>query len=152
LSQDFGRGDLGHRSTKIIGKSELRPPFHAAIIDSVFRLVERQVSDFHLVDTQARCVGRNTRQTRIKSLLSIQQAVSLIVACYTKQPDQEDGIKVFSVNPDFCAAGLGGPGEDLMKIMGVKYPREGGERLVAVAKGKRDPGIGKIVDRFGLLP
>ncbi|KAF2865801.1 dehydrogenase with different specificitie [Massariosphaeria phaeospora] len=65
---------------------------------------------------------------------------------------KEDGVKVFSVSPGFCATGLGGLGEDLMTAMGAGHPSEGGQRLIAVAEGKRDADAGKIVDKVGLLP
>ncbi|KAJ5296340.1 uncharacterized protein N7443_007233 [Penicillium atrosanguineum] len=65
---------------------------------------------------------------------------------------KEDGIKVFSVSPGFCATGLGGLGEDLIKAMGGEHPREGAHRLVTVAEGYRDTDTGKIVDKVGLLP
>jgi NAD(P)-dependent dehydrogenase (short-subunit alcohol dehydrogenase family) len=65
---------------------------------------------------------------------------------------KEDGVKVFSVSPGFCATGLGGLGADLMEAMGAEPPSEGGQRLIAVAEGKRDADAGKIVDKTGLLP
>jgi NAD(P)-dependent dehydrogenase (short-subunit alcohol dehydrogenase family) len=46
---------------------------------------------------------------------------------------KEDGVKVFSVSPGFCATGLGGLGADLMEAMGAEPPSEGGQRLIAVA-------------------
>lgn len=65
---------------------------------------------------------------------------------------KEDGVKVFSVAPGFCATGLGGLGEDLITTMGGVHPSEGARRLVAVAEGSRDADAGKIVDKVGLLP
>lgn len=61
-----------------------------------------------------------------------------------------DGVKVFSVSPDFCATNL--MGEEIMAAMGAVHPREGGERLIVVAEGKRDADAGKIIDKEGLLP
>jgi NAD(P)-dependent dehydrogenase (short-subunit alcohol dehydrogenase family) len=65
---------------------------------------------------------------------------------------KEDGVKVFSVSPGFCATGLGGLGAELMEAMGAGPASEGGQRLIAVAEGKRDMDVGKIVDKVGLLP
>lgn len=63
---------------------------------------------------------------------------------------KEDGVKVFSVSPGFCATGL--MGEEVMKAMGAVHPSEGGQRLLAVAEGKRDRDAGRIIDKEGLLP
>jgi len=65
---------------------------------------------------------------------------------------KEDGIKVFSVSPGFCATGLGGMGEETIKAMGGEHPSEGGKRLIYVAEGHRDVDAGKIIDKDGLLP
>lgn len=65
---------------------------------------------------------------------------------------KKDGIKVFSVSPSFCAMGLGGIGEDMMKAMGAEHPSEGGKMLIAVADGHRDADVGKIIDKKGFLP
>ncbi|KAI1314257.1 hypothetical protein F5Y03DRAFT_336560 [Xylaria venustula] len=65
---------------------------------------------------------------------------------------KEDGIKVFSVSPGFCATGLGGLGNDTMAAMGAVHPSEGGQRILAVAEGKRDADAGKILDKVGFLP
>ncbi|KAI1270856.1 NAD(P)-binding protein [Xylaria sp. FL0933] len=65
---------------------------------------------------------------------------------------REDGIKVFSVSPGFCATGLGNLGAELMAAMGAEHPREGAQRLLAVAKGNRDADSGKILDKVGFLP
>lgn len=64
-----------------------------------------------------------------------------------------DGIKVFSVSPDFCITGLGGGmPEEAAKAMGAVHPREGGRRLLAVAEGGRDADAGRIIDKDGFLP
>ncbi|KAI1127169.1 hypothetical protein F5Y10DRAFT_266374 [Nemania abortiva] len=65
---------------------------------------------------------------------------------------KEDGVKVFSVSPGFCATGLGNVGADIMKAMGAEHPSEGGRRLLAVAEGSRDADAGKILDKVGFLP
>jgi hypothetical protein len=46
-----------------------------------------------------------------------------------------DGVIVFSVNPGFCATGLGELGADLMEAMGAETASEGGRRLLTVAEG-----------------
>ncbi|KFA56273.1 hypothetical protein S40293_00085 [Stachybotrys chartarum IBT 40293] len=64
-----------------------------------------------------------------------------------------DGIKVFSVSPDFCITGLGGGmPEEAARAMGAVHPSEGGRRLLAVAEGGRDDDAGKIIDKDGFLP
>lgn len=65
---------------------------------------------------------------------------------------KEDGIKVFSVSPGFCATGLGSVGSDLLEAMGAVHPSEGGQRLLDVAEGKRDADAGKVLDKDGFLP
>ncbi|KAI1378072.1 hypothetical protein F4677DRAFT_443986 [Hypoxylon crocopeplum] len=65
---------------------------------------------------------------------------------------KEDGIKVFSVSPGFCATGLGGIAEDAWKAMGAGPPSEGGEKIIAVAEGHRDADAGKIIDKVGFIP
>ncbi|KAF2964513.1 hypothetical protein GQX73_g9080 [Xylaria multiplex] len=65
---------------------------------------------------------------------------------------KEDGVKVFSVSPGFCATGLGNVGADMMAAMGAEHPSEGGRRLIAVAEGNRDADAGKILDKVGFLP
>ncbi|KAI8949628.1 hypothetical protein F4801DRAFT_552752 [Xylaria longipes] len=65
---------------------------------------------------------------------------------------KEDGIKVFSVSPGFCATNLIGNGSDAMKAMGAVHPSEGGQRILAVAEGKRDADSGKVLDKEGFLP
>ncbi|KAK8067441.1 hypothetical protein PG996_006553 [Apiospora saccharicola] len=65
---------------------------------------------------------------------------------------QADGVKVFSVSPGFCATGLGGLPEEMTKAMGAVHPSEGGQRLIAVAEGKRDADAGKILDKEGFIP
>jgi NAD(P)-dependent dehydrogenase (short-subunit alcohol dehydrogenase family) len=65
---------------------------------------------------------------------------------------KEDGIKVFSVSPGFCATGLGGVPPEMYEAMGAVHPSEGGQRLLAVAEGKRDADAGKILDKEGFLP
>ncbi|KAK8071482.1 hypothetical protein PG997_011685 [Apiospora hydei] len=65
---------------------------------------------------------------------------------------QADGVKVFSVSPGFCVTGLGGLPEEMTKAMGAVHPSEGGQRLLAVAEGKRDADAGKILDKEGFLP
>ncbi|KAK7906566.1 hypothetical protein PG985_016303 [Apiospora marii] len=65
---------------------------------------------------------------------------------------QADGVKVFSVSPGFCATGLGGLPEEMTKAMGAVHPSEGGQRLLAVAEGKRDADAGKILDKEGFIP
>ncbi|KAI1171139.1 hypothetical protein F4777DRAFT_70204 [Nemania sp. FL0916] len=65
---------------------------------------------------------------------------------------KEDGIKVFSVNPGFCATGLGNVGADALRAMGAEHPSEGARRLIAVAEGHRDADAGKIIDKEGFLP
>ncbi|KAI0976529.1 hypothetical protein F4678DRAFT_413674 [Xylaria arbuscula] len=65
---------------------------------------------------------------------------------------REDGIKVFSVSPGFCATGLGGLGSDAMAAMGAVHPSEGGQRILAVAEGKRDEDAGRVLDKVGFLP
>ncbi|GAW18711.1 hypothetical protein ANO14919_081920 [Xylariales sp. No.14919] len=65
---------------------------------------------------------------------------------------KEDGIKVFSVSPGFCATGLGNLGADVMAAMGAEHPSEGSRRLIAVAEGQRDADAGKIIDKVGFLP
>ncbi|TGJ86239.1 hypothetical protein E0Z10_g2554 [Xylaria hypoxylon] len=65
---------------------------------------------------------------------------------------KEDGIKVFSVSPGFCATGLGNLGADVMATMGAEHPSEGGRRLADVADGNRDEETGKILDKVGFLP
>ncbi|VUC23491.1 unnamed protein product [Clonostachys rosea] len=65
---------------------------------------------------------------------------------------KEDGVKVFSVSPGTCATNLGGLGEEVMAAIGGVHPREGGERLLAVAEGNRDADAGKILDKTGFLP
>jgi hypothetical protein len=62
-----------------------------------------------------------------------------------------DGVIVFSVNPGFCATGLGELGADLMEAMGAETASEGGRRLLTVAEGKRDADTGKSIDKVGLL-
>ncbi|KAI0872232.1 hypothetical protein GGS24DRAFT_468462 [Hypoxylon argillaceum] len=65
---------------------------------------------------------------------------------------KEDGIKVFSVSPGFCATGLGSLGSEMMEAMGAVHPREGGQRLLSVAEGERDGDAGKVLDKVGFLP
>ncbi|KAJ2969037.1 hypothetical protein NUW58_g10085 [Xylaria curta] len=60
---------------------------------------------------------------------------------------KEDGVKIFSVSPGFCATGLGNLGADAMKAMGAEHPSEGGRRLLSVAEGNRDADAGKILDK-----
>ncbi|ETS80032.1 hypothetical protein PFICI_07561 [Pestalotiopsis fici W106-1] len=63
-----------------------------------------------------------------------------------------DGVKVFSVSPGICATDLGGMGPEIIQALGGVHPREGGERLIAVAEGKRDADAGKLIDKEGLIP
>lgn len=65
---------------------------------------------------------------------------------------KEDGVKVFSVSPGFCATGLGGVGEELIQAMGGEHPSKEAKRLLDVAEGNRDADAGRIVDNVGLLP
>ncbi|KAM5354716.1 hypothetical protein ACJ41O_001363 [Fusarium nematophilum] len=65
---------------------------------------------------------------------------------------REDGVKVFSVSPGFCATGLGSVGEEAIAAMGGVHPSEGGQRLLAVAEGSRDADAGKILDKVGFIP
>ncbi|KAI0389436.1 hypothetical protein F5Y17DRAFT_469680 [Xylariaceae sp. FL0594] len=65
---------------------------------------------------------------------------------------KEDGVKVFSVSPGFCATHLGGLPPEAMAAMGAAPAREGAERLIAVVEGKRDADSGKVLDKEGFLP
>ncbi|OAA68956.1 NAD(P)-binding domain protein [Cordyceps fumosorosea ARSEF 2679] len=66
---------------------------------------------------------------------------------------REDGVRVFSVSPGFCVTGLGNKGEAAMEEMGAaRTARQGARTVLAVAEGRRDADIGRIIDEDGVVP
>ncbi|TVY85264.1 Short-chain dehydrogenase/reductase tropE [Lachnellula suecica] len=60
---------------------------------------------------------------------------------------KNDGVKVWCVAPGFLATDLGG-NKELLKKMGAKDPKLGGETIRAVIEGKRDTDVGRVVREY----
>lgn len=58
-----------------------------------------------------------------------------------------DGVKVWCIAPGLLATGLGGNPE-MLKKMGAKDPKFGGEGIRGIVEGKRDADVGKVVREY----
>lgn len=69
---------------------------------------------------------------------------------------EEDGVKVWAVQPGMLATNLGNLPEEMKQMfvekMGLGHPSLGGKLLRTIVEGERDADVGKIVDKDGITP
>ncbi|KAF2014439.1 NAD(P)-binding protein [Aaosphaeria arxii CBS 175.79] len=65
---------------------------------------------------------------------------------------KEDGVKVWSINPGFCATGLVDGNAETMSAMGAQPASVGAQNIISAIEGNRDSDVGKCLDTDGLLP